>query len=142
MASLNVQQIAALVAKARLALGSSYEPSKGPIQSILPRQQRSRIDRGPSPSLWTSQVTLSAPPESDARDAVISAVKALGDEENSALDESSLQMSDIRAEWVAVKRNPKDVAREDSEKARYEALMGDIEEDSPTIIFVHGGAFL
>lgn len=141
MASLNRQQISALVAKARIALGSSYNYSSGPVLSIRPRQERSRIDRGPSPSLWTSQATLPAPSENDVRDAVSSAVKELDDGETSCLNETPLEIADVRAEWVAVKRDPKAGAG-DSEKARYEALMRDIKEDSPTIIFVHGGAFL
>ena len=87
-------------------------------------------------------MTFPAPPENDAKNAVLSAVDELGDGENSCLDKGTLQTVDVQAEWVAVKHDPQAAPKEDTEEAKYAAMMSDLREGSPTIIFVHGGAFL
>ncbi|KAL9105572.1 MAG: hypothetical protein Q9227_009273 [Pyrenula ochraceoflavens] len=132
----NRKLITASVSKFKEALRSSDRDSNGATLSLGQRQHRSRIDHGPPSSLWTSQITVSAPLEHDARDAIIAATKALGDNGESSL---SLHTSSVNAEWVAAKTDPKARVK-DTPKDRYEALMGDVTKQG-TIILVHGGAF-
>lgn len=133
-------EVAKLLAKVREAWHSTYDSTKGPVLSLEPRQCRSRIDRGPSPSIWTSQVTFPKPPENDVRDAVASVVESLGDG-NGSLTLSRLHASPVTAEWVAIKRDANATAAGPSSRDRYNALTADVMSPA-TIIFIHGGAFL
>lgn len=133
----NKKLITASVAKIREALRSGDRDHNGSTLSLGQRQHRSRIDRGPSPSQWTSQITIPAPLEHDARDAIIAATEALGGNGQSSI---LLQTSSVNAEWVASKRDLKAKVKETS-RERYDALMRDV-SGQQTIIYVHGGAFL
>lgn len=126
------------VLKAREALGSRYDKSKGPLLPLGPRQNASRQDRGPPATLWTSQVTITAPPEDGVRDALRSVVEDLSDDGTSP----PLQAGPVVAKWVGLKRGRfQDENIRGSANERFEALSADV--TSPiTTIFVHGGAFL
>lgn len=136
----NRKLVATSVTKFRDKLNSADSVSDGPALSLKQRQLRSRIDRGPSASLWTSQMTVPAPTNGALRDIVVAAVEALGNREWSL---PSLQASSVRAEWVAVKSDPRATVKDtqgDIQKDRYVALTRDV-ISSETIIYVHGGAF-
>lgn len=140
MAGSNKKIVTASVAKFRDILNSADSGPDGSASSLKERQLRSRIDHGPSTSLWTSQITIPAPIDSAARDVVVAAVEALG---NRGWSPSSLQASSVRAEWVAIKSDPRATVKEtesDTQRNRYDALMRDV-VGSETIIYVHGGAF-
>ena len=136
MSPSNADLAAAVVAKVRHGMRASYDQSKGPTLSLEPRQRQSRIDRGASPSVLTSQVVLPPPPESDVKDALLAAISSLGD----AGRLPPLEASSVSLEWVAIRRGNATVD-EDCPMHRYNALTQGT--TSPvTIIFVHGGAFL
>ena len=133
----NSKLAAVAVHKAREALRSRYDKTKGPLLPLGPRQRASRQDRGPSASLWTSPIVVPAPTEDDTRNAVLDAVAKLGE---TGTPLPPLQAAPVIAEWVGVKRDRSSVA-DDSAKERLDALVADTECPA-TILYVHGGSFL
>jgi hypothetical protein len=138
MAPSNSQLVQAAIAKIRKVMRSRYDKSKGPIPSLELRQKASLVDKGPPDTVWTSRVTVPAPPESDAQDAIEAVVAELA--ENRRVEPPQLTTAPVAGEWVAVKRG-KSKAVDDSPRALFDALAKDVSGDC-TIIFVHGGAFL
>lgn len=140
MAPTNAEIIAGALARIRKVMRAAYDPTRGPIPSLGPRQEASRRDRGPPPSVWTSPVILSLPAEDDARHAVEAAVREMADA-NALPSLLPLESAPVVAEWVAVKRDGTHPAGGDSPESRFCALNRDVQNDR-TIIFVHGGGFL
>ncbi|KAF2112616.1 Alpha/Beta hydrolase protein [Lophiotrema nucula] len=117
---------------------AAYDKTKGPVLSLGPRQDASRQDRGPSPSVWTSPVTLPIPAEDDSRNAVEAAVRNLADI-NTLPSSLSLESAPVVAEWVSMKRGAL-AAEDDTPKSHFYALSRDVQSNC-TVVFVHGGAF-
>ncbi|KAL9625195.1 MAG: hypothetical protein Q9160_000597 [Pyrenula sp. 1 TL-2023] len=132
--------VTASVAKFRDKRSAADKGPDGSALSLRQRQVRSRIDQGPSASLWTSQITIPAPIDSAVRDIVVAAVDALGIYEWAS---TSLQVSSVGAEWVGIKSDSRATVKKtlrNSQSDRYDTLMRDV-RGSETIIYVHGGAF-
>ena len=137
MAPSNRDLVAAVLTKVHEGMRARYDPKAGPVLSLGLRQRQSRVDRGPSSSVWTSQATIPTPSENDARDAVLAAVDSLG----SSGILPPLQASSVSLEWVAVRRGKPVESGDLSPKDRY-ALLTQEAVSPATTIFVHGGAFL
>lgn len=140
MAPTNAEIVAGALARTRKVMRAAYDQTRGPIPSLGPRQEASRRDRGPPPSVWTSPIILSLPAEDDARHAVEAAVREMADV-NALPSLLPLKSAPVVAEWVAVKRDGTHPAGGDSPESRFCALNRDLQNDR-TIIFVHGGGFL
>jgi hypothetical protein len=139
MAPSNAELVAGAIAKTRKVMRAAYDQTKGPLPSLGPRQDASRRDRGPLPSVWTSPVALPVPAEDDTRNAVEAAVRSLADVDTLP---SSLPLESVPvvAEWVSIKRGAL-AAEDDTPKSRFDALSRDVQSNC-TVVFVHGGGFL
>ena len=116
------------------------------IRSILtqrkPLGQSQRLsvkDPGIKGQLWVSKATALPPPEQDALDAVLQAIKILGD---GAEDFSQPEAAAVEGEWTGFRADvDKKAPRPDlSESEHYAKLMS--ETTSPTtVLYFHGGAY-
>ena len=102
--------------------------------SVLQRQ--SRHDPGAEGLAWVSKVSLPAPKETDVREALFDAIRALSDDSLPVPNRPDI--SPVEVEWVGARRS--DATNVVSEKDRYEAMMGDIQTPT-TILYARGGAF-
>ena len=137
MTSSNTELVSQALGKARAALAFTYDPKNGPVVPLGVRQRRSRIDKGPSPNLWTCQLAYPAPKDSTLVETVMTAVGALG---NGLEGVERPTLADVSVEWVGIRH---DFARStpSSTFETLEALNKDATSQA-TIIFIHGGAFL
>jgi acetyl esterase/lipase len=110
------------------------------VSSPMSRSQKiSCRDPGIKGRLWVSKVTIPAPPETDAIDLIISAIKSVGDGSES-LDTPSI--APVEAEWTGTR--PGVAASEPRpslpESEQYTSLMKEVTSDV-TILYFHGGAY-
>ena len=137
MAPSNAELVSEALNKARAALSSRYDPKNGPVVPMGVRQRRSRIDKGPSPNLWTCQFVYPAPKDGALVDAVMAAVGALG-KGLEGVERPTL--APVPVEWVGIRRGLAQSAPSSTAET-LEALDKDTVAPGTTI-FIHGGAFL
>ncbi|KAI9757110.1 MAG: hypothetical protein M4579_003588 [Chaenotheca gracillima] len=121
-----------------------------PVIPIWKRQELDQKDPGARGPIWISRTSFPAPgkpgeAEYDVRRAVLDVVEDLAEETNMDLSfaRSSATVANVKAEWVGRRLGVDDAKApepEISERANYEALMGDVGNEV-TIFYVHGGAF-
>ncbi|KAJ6021376.1 hypothetical protein N7540_006880 [Penicillium herquei] len=105
---------------------------------MLKTQQGSMRDPGIQGPMWVSKVTLPLP-EFDVRDAVLSAIEALGTgHETFTLP----AVAAVEAEWTGYRKGvgKKEPQLDISEEEKYHKLQNDISSDK-TILYFHGGAY-
>ena len=137
MTSSNAELVSQALGKARAALAFTYDPKNGPVVPLGVRQRRSRLDKGPSPNLWTCQLAYPAPKDNALMEAVMTAVGALG-KGLEGVERPTL--ADVSVEWVGVRHDSTQSAPCSTIEI-LEALNKDTTSQA-TIIFIHGGAFL
>jgi hypothetical protein len=135
----NAELMTNALIRTRKIMRAAYDKTKGPLHPLGLRQTASRKDRGPPPSIWTSQITLSIPAEDDANNAVEAAVRNLTDVNTPPLS-LSLKSAPVEAEWVSIKRSAL-AAENDTPKSHFDALSRDTQSNC-TVLFVHGGGYL
>lgn len=119
------------VALIRSMLDFSSPPSKWQRQSLK--------DPGIKGRMWVSKVKAPRPPENDVLDALLNAIDALKEGEETY---SIPNLIDVEAEWTGFRGgvNAKTPQPEISEESKYERLMEEVKEDL-TVLYLHGGAY-
>ncbi|KAJ5728274.1 hypothetical protein N7493_004604 [Penicillium malachiteum] len=105
---------------------------------MLKTQQISLRDPGIQGPMWVSKVTLPQP-EFDVRDAVLSAIEALG---NGHETFNLPGVMAVEAEWTGYRKGvgKKEPQLDISEEEKYHMLQKEISSDK-TILYFHGGAY-
>ena len=132
MSGLTVPKMSLISQKIRAA--NSQRSFKSTL-SVLQRQ--SRHDPGVEGSAWVTKVSLPAPKETDIREALFDAIKTLSDD--SLPIPKRPDISPVEVEWIGARQSD-DSTNPLSEKARYEAMMRDVQTPT-TILYARGGAF-
>jgi acetyl esterase/lipase len=110
------------------------------ISSPMSRSQKiSCRDPGIKGPIWISKVTIPAPKETDALDLIISAIKSVGDG-NETIDAPSIVP--VEAEWTGSRPSvgASEPRPSTPESEQYTSLMKEVTSDV-TILYFHGGAY-
>ena len=107
-------------------------------EPVIQAQHKTTLDRGVFGPRWVSKFEFSAPPEDGARQVLLDAIKALGND-SERYDIPSLEA--VPAQWVSYRHGigsdePEPVM---TEKEKYTALVGATNKDL-TIMYMYGGA--
>lgn len=123
-------------------LRSFLEPSPSKPRTISAVQKLTLKDPGIKGRIWVSTYTSPVPPETDARDALLTALDDLRDH---SLPEPKFKIPDlvdVEAEWTGYRAFA--AADESlpnlSGKEMYEEMMKEVSEPT-TILYLHGGAY-
>lgn len=106
-------------------------------------QHLSARDYGVKGRLWVSTYASPAPPETDARDALISAINSLAEPGLDPADVPDLTYaSAVEAEWTGFRAGVASDAPPPpiSESDKYARLMGEVTTPA-TVLYLHGGAY-
>ena len=126
-------KIQAVVKQIREVVNSESQPT------LSSRQAKSAKKRPPTDSEWVSGVELPAPSEDDVLQALLEAVKELGD---GGEDFAVPNVQPVQAEWVGHRKDSGNrTPQQQSNKEAYECLLRDC-SSQVTIVFVHGGGYL
>ena len=90
--------------------------------------------------LWTSRVSMYPPEDDDVLHSLIRSIIRLGD---GVEDFHRPTISAVEGEWVGYRSSPVGNSERsaDTEKSKYESLIGDVTNNGLTMLFVHGGVF-
>ena len=139
MSPSNAELVTSAIIKTRKVMRAAYDKTEGSLLPLGPRQTASRNDRGPSASVWTSQITIPIPAEHDARNAMEAAVRNLADV-STPPPSLSLKSAPVEAEWVSIKRSAI-VVENDTPRSHFDALSRDMHRKC-TVVFVTGDGYL
>lgn len=103
-------------------------------------QRFSLKDPGIKGPLWIAKVTMPAPPEADALEALLRTIKDLGDGSEQFTTPTTVP---VEAEWTGARRGvSKNAPRPDlPEDEQYKHLVNENASDT-TILYFHGGAYM
>jgi len=120
-------------------LRSFCQPSRP--SSVSQVQQFTLVDRGIKGRIWVSKVASPVPPETGIRDALLGAMKGLGDTSFLA-DTRRTDILPVEAEWTGYRADatPDAELPSISEQDKYAALVKACTSRT-TILYLHGGAF-
>jgi hypothetical protein len=130
-----------------VALG---RPVFGTPASLLNSQHQLRRDFGVWGPIWVSKCKLSKPDDRatsgvksavpNVQEALLEAIRDLGDQD---LRDSIPDIVDVEAEWTGHRSGALPFARRPNlpEEEQYKLMMREVKEDSPTMLYLHGGAF-
>ena len=109
--------------------------------SMLEVQRESIEDPGVHGPIWVVTDEFPPPPESDVKDALYRAIKALGHGKDALCGDVDLRP--VSGEWVGLRKGTGNNASEPgiSDTEKYERLMQETKSNI-TILFMHGGQFL
>jgi hypothetical protein len=123
-------------------------PVLGTPSSLLQSQENSRRDYGVWGPMWIAKCTLPRPEihsvgsESSLgiEQALVKAIEYLG---GAAYEGKFPEIVDVEAEWTGYREGVSYLARRPDmpEYEQYRKLMQEVEPESPTILYFHGGAF-
>lgn len=129
-------------------LRSILEPSPSNSRSISSAQRLTLKDLGVKGRIWVSTYTSPIPPELDARDAVLQAVKDMADPDflppGSSLPDLGLELAPVQAEWTGYRAGASSADESLprlSDKDLYDEMMKECSEPSTTVLYLHGGAY-
>lgn len=106
--------------------------------SVSSQQRKSRKDEGIHGPIWVSPFILPAPKEDSIRTALLQVIDLYADHHDNIIVDSP-EITDVKGEWVG-HRSLGGTEECESENGKYSEMMKDV-SISPTIIYVHGGAF-
>ena len=132
-ASISIASAAAAVEKVRGRL-------KALSQSTLSERQSVSLQEPQIPdAVWVSKVTIPAPEEDDVRQAVVAAIKCLGDGDEKF---DWPKTASVQVEWTGSRfSHEKDTSRSQiSEETKFVNLMKNF-SSRMTILYLHGGAY-
>lgn len=116
--------------------------AKGQLTPIKLLNKMAAQDREARGNIWVSRVSLQAPQEDALRQRLFSVIEDLS-EDKDKLDFEKCSTADVQAEWVAhrpcVEKNAPEPTL--SEEAKFKELQKHVADDSPIILYVHGGGF-
>lgn len=128
-------------------LRSILEPSPSKARSISSIQRLTIVDPGVKGKIWVSTYTSPVPPELDARDAVLQAVRDMADPDllppGGRLPEVNLELAPVQAEWTGYRAgatSTEDPLPPISDRELYHEMMKETSEPT-TILYLHGGAY-
>ena len=107
---------------------------------ISVQQRETQKDYGdPGIPLWTSRVSVSLPEADDVLQSLAHVIVCLGDGIGTFHKPT---INAVEGEWVGYRRSSLDSERSmNTERSKFESLMGDVTDHGLTLLFVHGGAF-
>ena len=110
------------------------------MRPIAMEQVAALHDPGARGPIWVSRVSLPAPPENDAREALFDAIELLSGAE--AIDHVRPESVSVCAQWIGPRPGVEADEPEPSvsEFAKYKALMTTELQDL-TIFYIHAGGF-
>lgn len=90
--------------------------------------------------LWTSRVSMCPPEDDDILHSLTRTIIRLG---AGVKDFHQPTISAVEGEWVGYRSSSVEDIRlsMDTEKSKFESLMGDVTNHGLTMLFVHGGVF-
>jgi hypothetical protein len=124
-------------------LRSFLEPSPSQEQSISAVQRLTLKDPGIKGRIWVSTYTSPPPPETDARDALMKAIRDMSDPSLPAPQHRTVpEMVHVQAEWTGFRAAASSDAPLPaiSGKEMYHKMMAECTEPT-TILYLHGGAY-
>ena len=123
-------------------LRSFLEPSPSKPRSISAIQKLTLKDPGVKGRMWISTYTSPAPPETGARDVLLTAIDDL---RNHSLPEPNFRIPDlveVEAEWTGYRASaaPDEPLPNMNGRELYGEMMKEVREPT-TILYLHGGAY-
>lgn len=135
-------------------LRSILEPSPSPSKahSVSAVQRLTLLDPGVKGRIWVSTYTSPVPPETDARDAVLQAIRDMADPKFSPPQEDratfsppevDLELAPVEAEWTGYRSSasPDERLPDLPDRDLYDAMMRECAEPATTVLYLHGGAY-
>jgi hypothetical protein len=123
-------------------------PVLGTPASLLLSQTQLNRDRRIWGSIWISKCVIRKPEDyvgggtnvAGVKEAVYRAIKHLGDDN---CEVQNIDVVDVEAEWTGYRSGVSWMASRPNlpEGEQYQKLMDTVLEESPTILYFHGGAF-